>query len=554
MYRLTFIFLWLSFAAIAQTAPADYQRAYQTALRAYQDKQYEEALHLFAPLTHARYQNELTPYCHYFMALAYLKTQHTGDGRAIIRQLENRFPQWSKLDDAHLLYANFLLEEGNYDLGIDALKRLNNSSMAANIQNLETVYLAKCLNLSTLKQIQKKYPNDPIIATNLVDLIRVSSTNKADLDLADQLSVRFGFGVKTQSPAISVSQIQARKAEKKSSYAIGILLPFHLSEQEKGPNQYIIDLYEGIKLAVRKLQSEGTNVTLYAYDVDNTPEPLEQIMADKQFQALDLLVGPLYPKTYQMASAWALPRKIPIISPLSTNGTIIQGQPNAYLVQPSIETQAKEILKFANTFLPKSTLIAYGSNRQDSLLAITYADLATKAGVKVLGCKRGLSDQNLTELNGKKPGHFLGIFSNQGSAPSILSWTNRSGLNCPIFIPYESINPTTTSASSFAGQLVYLYDTAYPSEKQAATLDFRQNYLTRVKTLPSTYAYLGYDTMLFFGRMLGKFGTDFSKGVKYQEYTDGYTLGGFDYRNANDNQALTILRYTNYQFIPEHYH
>lgn len=551
MLKHTFLFLLTIGGAFAQTAPETYRKSYDAGLKAIQEKRYEEARQQFTPLTLSSYQNDLVPYSHYFLALADLRTNKLADSRAVLRQLEARYPSWNKLSDARLLYANILLEEEQYQTGIDALKRLTESRLGGEIREMEAYYLGRCTSLPVLRQLQVKYPADEIVAQSLVNLIYRTSTNKTDLDLAARLTEK--FKLKPQAvvtvPVANTPRRNPSPGVKKTSYNVGVLFPFKWNDASGVTGaSYTTSLYEGMRMAVKKLQTENTTINLVAYDVDNTAESMTRLVNNGPFQQLDLLIGPLYPQSYEVAAAWAAEKGIPIVNPLSTSSTL--GQNNTYLAQPSVETQAKALLKFAGRFIPKTVAIAYGTSRQDSLLATTYAQLAKDQGYQVVSLRRSLTDNGMSDLNLKKPGHFLAVFSTPGAASAAMSWFSKSTAGCPILLPYESFNMVTTSPSVFAGQKVYLFDSLYPDDKQATAVDFRQKYMNRTKQFPSTYAYLGYDTVLFFGRLLGKYGTDISKGLTAQAYRDGYTLGGFDYRQSHDNQNFTVLQYSNYQFTP----
>ena len=67
--------------------------------------------------------------------------------------------------------------------------------------------------------------------------------------------------------------------------------------------------------------------------------------------------------------------------------------------------------------------------------------------------------------------------------------------------------------------------------------------------LPSYYSYLGYDLMLFYGRIL-KYGKEnLRQRLNEIEYTQGFTLNGFDFtNNSNENKIVPIVRYQNGNF------
>jgi len=61
---------------------------------------------------------------------------------------------------------------------------------------------------------------------------------------------------------------------------------------------------------------------------------------------------------------------------------------------------------------------------------------------------------------------------------------------------------------------------------------------------------LGYDMLLFYGRMLKSGKSRLRGNLDSIEYTQGYTLDGFDYTNrSNENKIVPIIKYQDGRFI-----
>ena len=126
----------------------------------------------------------------------------------------------------------------------------------------------------------------------------------------------------------------------------------------------------------------------------------------------------------------------------------------------------------------------------------------------------------------------------------------RKGNNAPIIVTADAVNYEGLSQSFFETRSVYILDLEYVDGSKDEVKNFQQHYLTKRMTIPSEYAFQGYDLMLFFGRMIGKNTTQFQKVISQKSYSEGYTLGGFDYTESNENQNVTILKYDNFKLQP----
>jgi ABC-type branched-subunit amino acid transport system substrate-binding protein len=320
-----------------------------------------------------------------------------------------------------------------------------------------------------------------------------------------------------------------------------------------------VDLYNGIRLAVKKLQGEGTLINLFAYDVENDAATMQELVRNGPFQQMDLLIGPLYAESYKVAQAWAVEHDVPLVNPISTNRRLVEAAPNLFLAQPSLDQQAAAAAQFARQkFGTAPAVVFYGIDRPDSLLAAAYAAQLKQQNIEVLALRRNTMGSAETVaaaaslVGSKRIGHVFVASSQKGSGPAFLNALGRNSFgSVPVLLLAEGFTMSTVSASQFSGRDVYLLDPNFVDDEKPDVAAFQKNYLARYNTLPSSFAYWGYDLMLFYGRMLGKYGAGgLRDGVHRQPQREGYTLAGFDYTAANDNRAVPIVMYDDYKFVP----
>ena len=80
-----------------------------------------------------------------------------------------------------------------------------------------------------------------------------------------------------------------------------------------------------------------------------------------------------------------------------------------------------------------------------------------------------------------------------------------------------------------------------------AVSDFRQRYEERFgayvkKDIRLGDAYIGYDILVTFGKLMGEYGKYFQIGVKRKPWIEGELSEAFDYRFSNDNRHIPILK------------
>jgi len=574
MTRLGFVLGWICLVSTAygQKTASEYAASYQSARNLLKAGEFEKARLAFGPLTQQRYAYPQAPYAHYFFALASLKTDRVAEAKGILRQLMDRFPSFEKMDDARYLLADALFRDEDYNAALDVLKQIDDPALRADANTLEDYHLRRAKNLPVLKGLYLTYPDDRLVAYALVELIQRTSTERADLELSDRITNRYGVRQGTvpmqptsQPTATTNPAPTTRKTgAPKSFYNVGVLFPFQVDDLDERDRpvrstQFALDLYNGMRLAVKRLQSEGTLVNLFAYDVENNARQMAELVKNGPFQQMDLLVGPLYAEPYKIAQTWATEQGIPIINPISTNRRLLEAAPNVYLAQPSLDQQAEGAAQFARQkFGTAPAVVFYGIDRNDSLLAAAYVSRLRTLNVPVLTVQRNAmgSTETVTaaapQWQGKRVGHVFVASSQKGSGPAFLTALGRNRLgDVPTLLLAEGFDRSTMSASQFGGREVYLIDPSFVNDDDPDVQEFQKTYLARYNVPPSSFAYWGYDTMLFFGRVLGKNGpTGLKDAIRRPTVRNGYTMGGFDYSEANDNNTVPIVTYENFKFIP----
>ena len=546
-----FILLLITHALVAQQATLserEYALKYKKAVQLYAGQQYFEAQSELTPLTNRKYTNSMVPYAHFYHALCSFKQNKFFETRIVLRQLFERFPDWDKIDEAYYLYANAALSDNYVDEGMQYLNRISGTVLKKDIENMLYHHFSKVSDRTQLKQLNQKFPNNAVIAQLLVDNIQKSSNvSKEDLEISDRLTNRFNLG---ENPAITKKTNPKR--DNKGVVNIAILLPFRLNDFEASKsnraNQYIYDMYAGMKLAKNKLEAEQINVNLLTFDIDRDASLISSLIEDNQFSQVDLLIGPLYPEANKIANNFAKSNDVVQVHPLSNNRQLVANDKNTFLAAPSFETQSAKALEYMKTqTIGRSVAIYYGNTRKDSTFAYAYRDEALKTGVEVITIKKFINAEDIDTR--RRPSHIFISGSETTFGGKVINALDKKKVTSPIIAASSAFDFEGSSLNIFNRELS-LIQLDYINRDKDEVKNFRSTFFNEQNISPSYYSYWGYDMLLFYARMLNNGKNQLRTVLNAIEYTQGYTLDGFDYTNgSNENQIVPIIKYQDGKFI-----
>lgn len=545
-----FLFLLIGIKGFSQQnliLEKDYPVKYKRAVQLFADGNYQLAREELSPLTSSRFNNAIVPYAHYYHALCSFKIKKYFESRSMLRQLMDRFPDWKKIDEAYLLFADACLAENSFDEAFEKINKITDPTLKKESINLQYNYIKKINQIPQLKLLNSRFQSNEIIAEQLVNAIqKQKNSSREDLELSDKLTNRFKLGD-------SSNEIEKKKPVKSAPNVVNVavLLPFKIDEfnpnQTNRTNQYVYDLVDGMKMAKAKLETEGIIVNLNTFDIDRTAEPVNAIIGQKDFERVNLIVGPLYPDANRPVLNFAKTNDIVQLHPLSNNLQLAANEKSVFLGQSSFETLSnKAIDQIMDVSATKTVSIYYGSTRRDSTFAYIYRDRAMERGFEVYSIKKFTTPEI---IDSRKPGHIFIVSSDVTLGQKVVNAIDKKKISTPIIATSTAFDFDKSSLSTFNRQL-YLIQTDYIDYSKEEVKLFRNEYIINRNIIPSYYSYLGYDYLLFYARMLNNDRENLRKKLNSIQYTQGYTLSGFDYTNgAKDNQFVPIVKYQDGRFV-----
>jgi hypothetical protein len=347
-------------------------------------------------------------------------------------------------------------------------------------------------------------------------------------------------------PPITVSAIDLQAARRAQSgqtspaadflpsYNVALLLPFlsNRFDQSAGlidsNSLWAIHFYAGAKLASEDLSDEGVNLQVKVMDTNADPSAVGQLLASSQeLRAAHLIIGPYQRDNVVRLAEYAQLNNKVLVSPYAADAWPRGANPNFIQMSPSLRTHCEAILEHAlSHFEPSRILLAVRHDERErerlgyfqqafARRAAAGAAAAPKLDEFVVGPEGldGLADTDWRRLFEGRDTLLLIVPSwDEAFVAGLLEKVEFFAYpdhevvvyGMPQWMHFENID-----LDYFERLSVHLSSNYFIDELAPRIQFFRRLYYSRYAVPPPLEAYLGYDTMLYFGRMLKKHGVRF---------------------------------------------
>lgn len=139
----------------------------------------------------------------------------------------------------------------------------------------------------------------------------------------------------------------------KRQYNVALLIPFFLERMNdetpnlsdpRHPSFTFMEYYQGMLIAVDSIRARGVDLRLNVFDVCDSPTKLRTVLRKPEMANMDLIIGPFYPVTLEIAAEFAKARNIPIVSPLHwEDNKLLERFDNLFQATPSIQNQMNDM-------------------------------------------------------------------------------------------------------------------------------------------------------------------------------------------------------------------
>lgn len=520
-----------------------------------EQQRFDQAMAELRPLTSAG--NAYAPEAAYFYALAALKATKLQNAQQMLQQLKQQHPQWAGMPEAHYLLANVLFEQGNYEQALAELKLIKGSGLKSDAEGLKRHYISRLTDRTVFEKLLQIHSDDKAVGQAFADKLIGGWYRPQDKELLENIVAKFN---------LDKNRYLRSNAARSQGFNVAVLLPFQLTQnvsQAARKNQFVHELYAGMKLAQDSLSKQGIKVNLFSYDAGTDTAAVRRTLSLPEMRQMDLVIGPIYKSAAPVAAKFATQNNITVINPLSQDLEVAQRSPQVLLFESSVATQAQQAAAYAyHTFTPKTAIIVYEGASADTTFARHYRQHFIRLGGKVKTYRKITSSQAaatanvFTSLSLTDVGH-LAVFSDKMAA-AVNAVSLISGLpeKLPLMTYDKWLEINQISLKQLDDLEVFFISPKYINRASPAANSFRRKYVARYNLPPSPYAYAGFEMLFYYGTLLQQYGPGLNQAVAAHGIKPGVLYQGIGYTNVsarnevrNDNQYVPITKLESLQLV-----
>lgn len=555
------VLLLINFSVYSQ----DYQQEYLQGKQFFNEGQYSLAMESFKPLVKVEQENPLSKYAMFYYALAAYEEGYQALAKDMLLQVQELYPGWEQLHEVQLWLARIYFEDKRFNQGIYVLKNITDKRLQDKKERMIKFHLKEVDDIFLISELFDAHPNNKLIAHRFAELLAQQPLEEQDRELLTTIINEFNFDPEEFDAGIIT------KTEFKDTYKVAVMLPFvyeSLSpDLRRKKNQFVLDIYNGIRMAADSLQQKGINIDVVAYDTKRDVNTTRDILQKDELKTMDLIIGPLFPDPLKEVQQFSFENKINMLNPLSNNPGVIGKNPFSFLFKPTYTTMGKAMAEFAASEVKNPYgIILYGESESDLILANAYKETFERDSFQIVlmekiysGGERRVLDiltstgRKLKESGDEKkegemtiPLDSIGsifVASDEGLIITrVLSAIETRRDSILVFGSEKWLDIKAIDYDALERLGVAMTAPTFFDYNKEWFRKFRRRYVKIHKIVPSEFAVLGYDIMMFAGTVLNEHGKYFQLALKDEPTLEGFLLTGYNYTIGNDNQVVPIVK------------
>jgi len=348
-------------------------------------------------------------------------------------------------------------------------------------------------------------------------------------------------------------------------YKVALMLPLSLSEvnginpdvvdpdpSESHASLQFLEFYEGFRIAADSLKKSGIRLKIYVYDVGKDTMVARQVIRKPEMKGMDLIVGLLYHRSFQIVAAFAETNRIPIVNPISERSDLVRGNPYGIKTRPAKKSELKQLASCMEQAFYKSQILIIRNNQykeRDAADQLKKECTQFKLNTQVVdGTDNTLarltkSKENVIVAFSDSPTYILDLCRKLSELRNdymitivgLPAWDKMEGLETEYMV--------NLNAHIVAPAFIDYYN---PDVK-----NFVRTFQAKYFTDPDLLAFQGFDVAWYFLGALRDYGRDFRKCIVNEKKKGLQTTFEFSQSKEDgyENLHWEIYKYVNYRLV-----
>lgn len=392
---------------------------------------------------------------------------------------------------------------------------------------------------------------------------------KQDKVKSEDKGVTFPGSVSADDKLKQEKEQKAKKGRKDEPdapiiYKIALVLPFSPNEINNTAStnwdyiSHVADYYNGLKLALDSLKKTGFSATLSVYYNERDSAKTVALLNSKNFDSLDLIIGPFDKASFTAVSNFSYNKKIPLVSPFNTF-ELKKFVSYVFFCNPNLQSYAH---KMVNHIQKQKTVdqinVVYVSDGKsvDKSFGLSFTDSMNKSQLKFKNIKKAnLSTlQDLLLLDPKVRNIVVVPSDDEGTANALftaLRSYDKGNVEVYGLETWQQFKAQDYKRwENFKVHLLTNNVNLVDNVVGENYLSFYYNYREKYSIPPGDFALKGFDHMLFFGNALHSLGKEFYNAVSNSRF-DGMhnNMHWLNNNSGKINASVRLLRFSEYRLV-----
>ncbi|HZK07279.1 MAG TPA: LysM peptidoglycan-binding domain-containing protein [Bacteroidales bacterium] len=380
--------------------------------------------------------------------------------------------------------------------------------------------------------------------------------------------------------AATMSQEQScHQMRMMGDYKVALLLPFDFATVDSvmaSPASYIddpnprflkpfafIEFYEGFLMAIDSLEKVGLNVEVFVYDAPNSVAATQKIIDNPELRQMDLIIGPVYSKSFEMMADFAHEHQIPLVNPFSVREEVTMGNPHVFQVQPVQSDQVEALTDYLNLHFPKAQIFLTKHNEyrdqqgfgniksyfsqhlapRPSGGELFYSFFYNSDNMNVFKKQAAVNNDNVVVAFTTNKVYIMELLR---ALNEMRNQYNITLIGMPDWLAIEGLD------MEYLNNLdVHYLAKEYVDMHDKVDREFAKSFQQQYNAEPGEFAWSGYNTGIYFMSALMKYGSSFMPCIRYFDMellNMGYDFEA-DGNNGFRNKNWKVVRMSNYRLL-----
>jgi hypothetical protein len=332
---------------------------------------------------------------------------------------------------------------------------------------------------------------------------------------------------------------------------------------------YFLDFMMGVKLALDSLQKEGISVELFCFDTEADTSVVREIVETDDLAGMDLIIGPVYQYNLSIVAPYARNLRIPIVSPLSSKGSLTDSNPYLFQIVPSIDAEFEKLASYVSNYHDDNIILIHSGDlrEEDNILTLKrnlfryfayrtfFDDVIFKEIVYNEDFTANDTINSVEHSLSKEVENLIIVPSGQETFASeilgrLYSFSEEYSitvLGYPTWMKFRNVE-----LKYFYGLGVQIFTPFFINYDNYMVKNFLRKYKHNFNTEPDqfSYAWKGYDIAWYFISGLSRYGDHFLQ--CHKEYKPQLLEAGFEFKKVNSHGGYINNHFRMLKFTPDY--